>query len=165
MAYVSLMRIRPNNKKQLLARPGKNCYNVANIGKQKNILHNFPSTSPIRTYICMYVYRSLISSLFSFRSLIHTYRITSQINPTAFQGLVALKELQLGHNRLRNLTPGLFSMSASLERLVLYANGIENLLRGTFQGLSNLTSLFLHSNHLRIMHPDLFQDTPNLRKL
>ncbi|XP_050484704.1 carboxypeptidase N subunit 2-like isoform X3 [Bombus huntii] len=87
------------------------------------------------------------------------------IDSLAFHGLVALKELQLGHNRIRNLTPGLFSNSTGLERLVLYANGIESLSRGAFHGLSNLTSLFLHSNHLSNLHPDLFEDTPSLRKL
>lgn len=76
-----------------------------------------------------------------------------------------LGDLQLGHNRIRNVTPDLFAHCGSLERLVLYANGIESLPRGAFRGLANLTSLFLHSNHLRTMDAELFQDTPSLRKL
>ncbi|KAF7383887.1 hypothetical protein HZH68_014644 [Vespula germanica] len=89
----------------------------------------------------------------------------SKIRPLAFDGLVALKELQLGQNYIKTLTPGLFDSANSLERLILYANNIEVLSKNTFRGLNNLTSLFLHSNRLRLLHPDLFKDTPNLRKL
>lgn len=59
MAYISFVYIGPNNRKHLLL-SNKNCYDCANIGKQKNILSNFPSTSSIHTYVC----RSLISTFF-----------------------------------------------------------------------------------------------------
>lgn len=95
------------------------------------------------------------------------YQISTnlQIELKAFEGLDSLKELQLGHNLLKTVTPGLFLPVSSLDRLVIYANSLTVLEAGTFRGLTNLTILLLHANHLRVVHPDLLQDTPNLRKL
>lgn len=71
MTYISLVCIEPNNKKQYNYLQGKNCYNVANIEKQKKILHNFPFTFSIRTYV------SFIDLFAFFFSFVDTYRITS----------------------------------------------------------------------------------------
>lgn len=91
--------------------------------------------------------------------------ISFQIDGTAFNGLTLLKELQLGQNKLKQISDGLFSPLISLERLIFYDNNLEILGANDFLGLTNLTSLFLHANKLKILHPDLFKATPNLKKL
>lgn len=88
-----------------------------------------------------------------------------QVDVNAFDGLLSLKELQLGHNSIKSLPEGSFSPLQSLERLILYSNKLESLKDGTFKGLGNLTALYLHSNNLRTLHADLLRDTPKLIKL
>ena len=74
-----------------------------------------------------------------------------------FDGLDNLQELDLSHNNLSELPPGLFNGLSNLQSLHLQYNKLRRLPPDAFDGLSNLQWLDLsrlHEARFLITHPN-----------
>lgn len=112
-----------------------------------------------------------------------------ELEPTIFQDLINLEELDLsrnsiGHldsrifysnkhlkllklseNDLVELNQGLFTGCSHLERLYLFSNNLTDLSNETFRGLGNLLKLDISFNSLFALAPKLFEDLASLKVL
>lgn len=87
------------------------------------------------------------------------------LDPTTFQSLANLEELDLSFNLIRSLHPETFSSNKRLKVLGLSGNAIESLSGGLFRGLFKLSQLFVYNNAIRFIPEGLFQDLVSLRFL
>ena len=82
-----------------------------------------------------------------------------------FEGLSALRALNLEHNRLTELPEGVFDGLSDLRRLFLGGNELSELPDGLFAGLSNLQALSLHLNEFSEFSADVFTGLSGLEGL
>jgi Leucine-rich repeat (LRR) protein len=87
----------------------------------------------------------------------------TELDPTTFQNLLHLEELDLSFNLIRVLDEKTFSGNKNLTVLRLSGNEIKSLSKETFKGLSKLTQLYFYNNYLRLIPEGLFQDLSSLR--
>lgn len=86
------------------------------------------------------------------------------IDDYAFDGLLALKKLNVQHNHFRKITPLMFANLLSLEYLRLEGNGIEEIADGALN-LPKLRFLLLNENKLKSLTSSLLNQIPALRFL
>lgn len=113
-------------------------------------------------------FRELPSDLFANMKKIAwiTMRIGNiQLPIDLFAPLANLEFLELGHNKMSTLEPGLLRMNHKLQQLNLWGNNLRNLDKEAFKGLDNLRELDLSSNGIESLEPDLFIYLPNLTHL
>ena len=82
-----------------------------------------------------------------------------------FDGLTALRFLDLGNNALARLSSGVFADLTSLGALGLYDNDLAALPSDAFDNLTSLTELYLHDNDLATLPSDVFADLTSLTQL
>jgi len=89
----------------------------------------------------------------------------TQINPSVFRNLHQLEKLLLEHNEFVTLEKGTFRELTSLSVLDLSENLIQEIKYGAFKGLGSLKRLYLRSNRIDILENDLFRDLGSLTEL
>ncbi|XP_066463223.1 toll-like receptor 13 [Eleutherodactylus coqui] len=84
-----------------------------------------------------------------------------------FKGLVSLRNLYLGYNRLTQLGNDVFDELTNLTYLNLAedCNGVQNLSPGIFKNLVKLKFLDLENMCIESLSPDIFASLSNLRRL
>lgn len=82
-----------------------------------------------------------------------------------FQGLIALRRLDLSSNYLTMLGDGTFSEMPNLDELLVEKNQLEFLNPGALRGLLGLSRLSLAGNRLSTLPIGLLEDKPMLRYL
>ncbi|XP_070492281.1 protein toll-like [Chironomus tepperi] len=113
-------------------------------------------------------FRDLPSDLFaSMRKLTWiTMRVGNiQLPVELFAPLTNLEFLELGHNKMSTLEPGLLRNNNKLQQLNLWGNNLRNLNKDAFNGLENLRELDLSTNGMESLEPDLFIYLTNLTHL
>ncbi|KAF3846742.1 hypothetical protein F7725_003820 [Dissostichus mawsoni] len=83
----------------------------------------------------------------------------------SFDGLSALKELQLDHNRVEEIRPGAFTQLGFLNMLALTHNQLVYIPNMAFQGLQNIKWLRLSRNSLNNLAPEAFTGLFTLSRL
>lgn len=139
--------------------------------------------------------RELPKSLFQKANLINLQKIymtncsLHRLDPTAFQGLVLLIELDLSHNLLKGLEPGTFEGNIRIRKLWLSHNPIKALTgfsfpvikhlrlldlshcqlkrldRATFMQLTDLEVLHLNDNHFKRLDKRIFTPIKGIKSL
>ena len=89
----------------------------------------------------------------------------SDVEPGAFNGLTALKELRLEYNHLRHLHSNMFSYLSNLTVLIIHDNQIQDIEAGAFNGLGNIWHVFLGANRLAEVRADIFQGLEEVQEL
>jgi len=103
--------------------------------------------------------------------LIHLETLTLEFNgifvvePGAFNGLPALKDLHLRKNNISTLQLGIFLNMTNLRGLHIAGNNIRTLTSNVFLGLENLGYVSLEGNQVEELHADVFIGLINLRNL
>lgn len=113
-------------------------------------------------------FRELPSDLFTNMKKIAwiTMRVGNiQLPVDIFAPLQNLEFLELGHNKMTTLEPGLLRMNNKLQQLNLWGNNLRNLDKEAFKGLENLRELDLSTNGMESLEPDLFMYLTNLTHL
>lgn len=113
-------------------------------------------------------FRDIPSDLFSSMQKLTwiTMRITNvQLPVDLFAPLANLEFLELGHNKMTTLEPGLLRKNNKLQQLSLWGNSLRNLNKDAFNGLENLRELDLSTNGMESLEPDLFIYLTNLTHL
>lgn len=88
-----------------------------------------------------------------------------QLPADLFKPLENLEFLELGHNKMNSLEPGLLRNNRKLQRLNLWGNNLRSLNKEAFKGLENLQELDLSANGMESIEPDLFAYLGNLTHL
>lgn len=88
-----------------------------------------------------------------------------QLPADIFAPLQNLEFLELGHNKMSILEPGLLRNNKKLQRLNLWGNNLKNLDKESFKGLENLLELDLSSNGMESINRDIFAHLTNLTHL
>lgn len=88
-----------------------------------------------------------------------------QLPADLFSPLENLEFLELGHNKMSSLEPGLLRNNKKLQRLNLWGNNLRNLDKDSFKGLENLQELDLSTNGMDRIERDLFAHLVNLTHL
>ncbi|XP_075235282.1 uncharacterized protein LOC142332623 [Lycorma delicatula] len=94
-----------------------------------------------------------------------TYRSSRIHHIKMLEGIQNLKLLDLGDNRLKDISPSILSSLNNLERLNLSGNIIHHLTYEHFQNLSLLKDLDLSHNHLHVSKPMIFSSLSLLESL
>ncbi|KAL7023404.1 hypothetical protein ACKWTF_012594 [Chironomus riparius] len=113
-------------------------------------------------------FRDLPSDLFTSMQKLTwiTMRVGNiQLPVDLFAPLANLEFLELGHNKMTTLEPGLLRKNNKLQQLNLWGNNLRNLNKDAFNGLENLRELDLSTNGMESLEPDLFIYLPNLTHL
>lgn len=82
-----------------------------------------------------------------------------------FSPLVNLEFLELGHNKLQSLEPGLLRNQRKLSQLNLWGNSLRNLNKGSFEGLEQVKELDLSDNGMESLEPDVLAHLVNLTEI
>ncbi|XP_072015504.1 LOW QUALITY PROTEIN: G-protein coupled receptor GRL101-like [Amphiura filiformis] len=82
-----------------------------------------------------------------------------------FKGHKGLKKIDLRHNQISDLSPGLFTGLDGLRELHLGDNLLERIQSGIFHGMNALISLDLADNNLNLLENGAFKELPNLYSL
>ncbi|GFR80007.1 Toll-like receptor 4 [Elysia marginata] len=147
---------------------------VREIRLQNNKIHAVPCTAlqnlvslrilDLSMNIIEKLYNCSFSGLVSLEHLwlSHNQNITS-LPALVFESLNNLQELDLSHNMINNIDPGLFKNLTTLVSLNLCNNWLTKLKNGTFKGLSSVVFLSLKANRLRYL-PETF-DTESFQGL
>ncbi|KAG5671174.1 hypothetical protein PVAND_001385 [Polypedilum vanderplanki] len=88
-----------------------------------------------------------------------------QLPVDLFAPLENLEFLELGHNKVANLEPGMLRNNRKLQQLNLWGNNLRNLDKEAFFGLDNLRELDLSTNGMESLEPDLFMYLTSLTHL
>ena len=88
-----------------------------------------------------------------------------EIEPGAFNGLTALRTLNIYSNRLERLYKNMFFSLTNCTELGLGVNRISVIEPGSFSGLSNVERLFLQHNYLTTLRAGIFQGLSSVRYL
>ncbi|KAJ9583932.1 hypothetical protein L9F63_021706 [Diploptera punctata] len=91
--------------------------------------------------------------------------LISQLNPSVFRNLHKLEKLHLDRNRFRVLEKGVFRELTSLSILDLSENMIDTIKYGAFKGLGSLKKLYLRANRLELLVGEIFMDLGSLVEL
>ncbi|KAL1497049.1 hypothetical protein ABEB36_008076 [Hypothenemus hampei] len=86
----------------------------------------------------------------------------SMIVPTFFHGWMALEELKINHNEIKEIDNGVFVSLESLKILNLRRNSIEKMAEYVFSGNTKLTTVDLSENKLVTLPENLFRDQTKL---
>ena len=89
----------------------------------------------------------------------------SEIEARTFNGIRALTNLSLGHNRLKRLSINMFSGINRCKWLNLIYNQISEIEPGAFNGLTGLTNLTISYNRLERLSVNMFSDLKNCKWL
>ncbi|KAF3843678.1 hypothetical protein F7725_002527 [Dissostichus mawsoni] len=91
--------------------------------------------------------------------------VLADLPRSAFKGLVCLKMLNLGGNKLTNVSHTWFGDQVELEVLYLDRNQLLNIEEGAFENLTSLITLHLNSNNLTTFPFPVFQPVYFLARL
>jgi Leucine-rich repeat (LRR) protein len=87
------------------------------------------------------------------------------IEPFAFEGLPAVRGINISGNNLKILKPDTFRSLQSLNSLRLISSNVEVVMPETFRDLDNLVELNLSNNSIKMLEDDVFLDLPLLEVL
>ncbi|XP_037031021.1 carboxypeptidase N subunit 2-like [Bradysia coprophila] len=87
------------------------------------------------------------------------------LSQDSFNGLEALRTLDLGSNMITQIPPGAFAQLQNLENLNLFRNGLTELQPDFFADLSRLVSLDISSNPIQVINSGAFRGLDNLLEL
>jgi Leucine-rich repeat (LRR) protein len=91
--------------------------------------------------------------------------IIEDIEPFAFEGLPAVKDISISGNNLRILKPNMFRSLTSLNKLCLIGSNVEIVQPETFRDLETLVELNLSNNNIQVLENDVFLDLSVLEGL
>jgi Leucine-rich repeat (LRR) protein len=87
------------------------------------------------------------------------------IEPFAFEGLPAVKGINISGNNLKILKPNMFRSLKSLNSLCLIGSNVEVVVPETFTDLDTMVELNLSNNSIKTLEDDVFLDLPLLEVL
>jgi insulin-like growth factor-binding protein complex acid labile subunit len=91
--------------------------------------------------------------------------IIEDIEPFAFEGLPAVKCINISGNNLKKLKPNMFRALTSLNLLCLINSNVETVEPETFRDLDALVELNLSNNRIEALEDEVFLDLPLLKVL
>lgn len=108
---------------------------------------------------------TIFQSLINLEELDLSRNSLSHLDSRIFSSNKKLKVLTLSENDLYKLEKNLFSECSRLERLILYSNNLTSLGNDTFRGLRYLTKLDLSFNSINLIPERIFEDLMSLKIL
>jgi Leucine-rich repeat (LRR) protein len=87
------------------------------------------------------------------------------IDDQTLVGCSEVEYLELGDNKISEISKNAFQSQQKLRELELYRNQIKNLALGVFDPLTSLTELWLQNNLIEVIDDSLFAKNMNLEKL
>lgn len=87
------------------------------------------------------------------------------LKPKAFMGLIFLKYLDMGNNKIKSVYPGTFNGAKKIETIDLSRNEITILNESGFAELFNLKKLILYNNSISVIAEKAFTGLTSLQEL